>query len=53
MCVCCPSDAASSVHLGWSVDVASVVANLQGADHRSQDGRHKRGCQMALPQKQN
>lgn len=37
-------------HLGWGVDVAGVVADLQGAEHGSQDGGEQRGGQRALQQ---
>ena len=39
---------ARPAHLGRGVDVASVVTDLQGAQHRCQDGGQERGCQMAL-----
>lgn len=37
-------------HLGRSVDVAGVVADLQGAEHGGQDGGEQRGGQRALQQ---
>lgn len=35
-------------YLGWSVDVACVVANLQGTEHCCQDGGQEYGCEVAL-----
>lgn len=43
-----PSGLSGPAHPGWSVDVAGVVSDLQGAEHRRQDGGHERGCQMVL-----
>lgn len=37
-------------HLGRGVDVAGVVADLQGAEHGGQDGGEQRGGQRALQQ---
>lgn len=39
---------ACPAHLGRSVDVARVVADLQGPEHRCQDGGQQRGGQTAL-----
>lgn len=38
----------SPAHPGWSVDVAGVESDLQGAEHCRQNGGHKRGCQIVL-----
>ena len=43
---------AALVYLGWSIDVAGVVADLQGAEHRRQDGGQEGGCQMTLQNQQ-
>lgn len=45
-----PLAPACPAHLARCVDVAGVVADLQGAQHHSQDGGEECGCQMALQQ---
>lgn len=43
-----PTAHVSLAHLGRSVDVTGVVADLQGAEHRRQDGGEERGGQRVL-----